>query len=88
MNNFYLGIIAAAGLTIVLLVWTRGDGMSRLDQVIADITYVRSCLKLLKTIQESGDCNICKKKRTCEYVPKWGEQVRYNCPFFESEVTE
>ena len=65
-----------------------GDGMSRLDQVIADITYVRSCLKLLKTIQESGDCNICKKKRTCEYVPKLGEQVRYNCPFFESEVTE
>ena len=65
-----------------------GDGMSRLDQVIADITYVRSCLKLLKTIQESGDCNICKKERTCEYVPKLGEQVRYNCPFFESEVTE
>lgn len=61
--------------------------MSRLDQVIADITYVRSCLKLLKTIQESGDCNICKKKRTCEYVPKLGEQVRYNCPFYEG-VTE
>ena len=66
----------------------RGDGMNRLDQVIADITYVRSCLKLLKTIQESGDCNICKKKRTCEYAPKWGEQVRYNCPFYEGEVTE
>ena len=29
--------------------------MSRLDQVIADITYVRSCLKLLKAIQESGN---------------------------------
>ena len=65
-----------------------GDGMNRLDKVIADITYVRSCLRLLKAITESGDCNICKKKKTCEYAPKWGEQVRYNCPFYEGEVTE
>lgn len=54
--------------------------MSRLDQVIADITYVRSCLKLLKTIQESGDCNICKKKRACEYAPKWGGASKIQLP--------
>ena len=62
--------------------------MNRLDQIISDITYVRSCLKLLKDIQESGCCNDCHKKKYCNYKPKLGEQVRYNCPFYESEVTE
>ena len=62
--------------------------MNRLDQIISDITYVRSCLKLLKAIQESGCCNDCHKQKCCNYKPQWGEQVRYNCPFYEKEVTE
>ena len=57
--------------------------MNRLDQIISDITYVRSCLKLLKVIQESGCCNDCHKQKYCNYKPKLGEQVRYNCPFYE-----
>lgn len=57
--------------------------MNRLDQIISDITYVRSCLKLLKDIQESGCCNDCHIKKYCKYKPKLGEQVRYNCPFYE-----
>ena len=43
-------------------------------------------LKLLKEIQESGDCNICKVKRYCRYVPEIGDKVRYNCPFFNGRI--
>ena len=38
-------------------------------------------LKLLKTITESGNCNGCKVSN-CEYRPKLGLLVRYNCPFY------
>jgi len=43
-------------------------------------------LKLLKEIQESGDCNICKVERHCRYVPEIGDKVRYNCPFFNGRI--
>lgn len=40
-------------------------------------------LKLLKRILDSGDCNDCAMSHSqCRYAPKWGEQVRYNCPFY------
>lgn len=28
------------------------------------------------------DCNDCGGARSCMYIPKWGEPVRYNCPFW------
>ena len=40
-------------------------------------------LKLLKRIMDSGDCNNCSQLNSgCRYAPGWGEQVRYNCPFY------
>jgi hypothetical protein len=46
-------------------------------------------LKLLKRILDSGDCNDCAMlHRQCRYAPKWGEQVRYNCPFYSRESEE
>lgn len=59
--------------------------MSRLDDSIADVAYILDCLIVLKQIQESGDCNDCKIQKTCKYVPKPGQQVRYNCPFYEEK---
>lgn len=41
-------------------------------------------LECLKEIWESGDCNTCKKKY-CEYKPRVGQLVRYNCMFYERE---
>lgn len=41
-------------------------------------------LKLLKNITESGNCNGCKVSN-CEYRPKLGLLVRYNCPFYTTE---
>lgn len=57
--------------------------MSRLDNLIVDISYVCTCLQTLKEILESGNCNDCGKMLECEFVPKWNQLVRYNCPHYE-----
>lgn len=38
-------------------------------------------LKALKEIWDSGDCNDCRNGR-CEWKPKLGQLVRYNCPHY------
>ena len=60
--------------------------MSRLDEIIADLYYILDSLRALKNIQEAGSCNECRESRNCEYVPSPGQQVRYNCPFFQKGV--
>lgn len=59
--------------------------MSRLDKSIADVAYICDALMAYRNIVDSGDCNRCGKKKTCEYIPKVGQLVRYNCPFYERE---
>ena len=59
--------------------------MDRLDNLIEDIAYLLDSLRALRNIWELNDCNKCTKKRTCKYVPKVGQMVRYNCPLFEGE---
>ena len=55
--------------------------MSRIDDVIANQAYVLDCLMELRNIYKTGNCNECSQS-TCEYIPNPGQQVRYNCPFF------
>lgn len=57
--------------------------MSRLDDTIGDIAYILDTLMAYRNIVNSGDCNRCGKKKTCEFVPKPGQLVRYNCPFYK-----
>lgn len=60
-----------------------GEGkMSRLDETISDVAYILDSLIQLRNIQQTGDCNICANKN-CEYEPKTGQMVRYNCPFYK-----
>ena len=59
----------------------------RLNKVISDIAYILNNLRLLREIQNTGDCNICKN-RDCGYMPKPGQSVRYNCPFYKAESEE
>ena len=56
----------------------------RLNKTISDVAYILDSLILLLQIQQTGDCNICKN-RDCGYMPKAGQMVRYNCPFYKSE---
>lgn len=34
----------------------------------------------------ANDCNTCAKRRTCEYLPKWGTLARINCPLWRAGV--
>ena len=33
-------------------------------------------------ILKQHDCNDCAGASLCKYIPKWGEPVRINCPFW------
>ena len=57
--------------------------MSKLDDSIENVAYILDSLMVLRNIYESGCCNDCKIAKTCEYAPKVGQLVRYNCPFYE-----
>ncbi len=56
--------------------------MSRLDEAIADVAYILDSLRALRNIYGTGCCNDCKNIKACKYVPKAGQMVRYNCPFY------
>ena len=57
--------------------------MNRIDNIIADLAYILDSLRVLREIQAAGDCNTCAGRSECEYCPQPGQQVRYNCPFYE-----
>lgn len=39
-------------------------------------------ISLGERVMELPSCNDCAKARECEYVPTWGEAVRFNCPLW------
>ena len=59
--------------------------MSRLDDIIADVVYILDTLIAYRNIAKTGNCNNCRMARpkSCPYLPKPGQQVRYNCPFYK-----
>lgn len=59
--------------------------MSKLDDTIETVACILDTLIAYRNIVESGNCNECGAKNICKYVPKPGEQVRYNCPFYEKK---
>ena len=44
--------------------------------------------RLDDAISQKGNCNDCGKRKDCEYLPQWGEQVRMNCSLYKKEVAE
>ena len=61
--------------------------MDRLNKAISDVGFILDNLILLRQIQSTGDCNICASEKECEYAPKPGQIVRYNCPFYNKTET-
>lgn len=56
-----------------------------LDDAIRDRNRYQVLYNNIKEIYVSlNSCNDCFKGKTCEYAPKWGESVRYNCPHWEA----
>lgn len=56
--------------------------MDKLNDAILNVAYILDCLRCLRNICETGDCNNCKSKPTCDMKPEPGQMVRYNCPFY------
>jgi hypothetical protein len=56
--------------------------MSNFDNAIKDVAYILDSLMALRNIHQTGSCNECGAVKTCEYAPKPGQMVRYNCPFY------
>lgn len=61
--------------------------MSKLDEAISNVAYILDTLIAYRNVEETGCCNNCTKRIKCEYAPKPGQMVRYNCPFY-SEKSE
>lgn len=59
--------------------------MNRIDNIIEDLAYILDSLRALREIQAAGNCNTCAGRRECEYCPRPGQLVRYNCPFYKEE---
>ena len=57
--------------------------MNRIDNIIAEIAYILDSLRVLREIQAAGNCNTCAGRSECEYCPRLGQMVRYNCPFYK-----
>lgn len=56
--------------------------MSRIDDVIADLDYIRDVLVSYRNIISTRSCHICGIAKECDVKPDWGEMVRYNCPLY------
>ena len=55
--------------------------MHSIDDTINELSYAIEYLRAYKAMQETGNCNTCAV-RGCEYMPAWGDLVRYNCPHY------
>ena len=60
--------------------------MNRLDEIIVNTATTLDCLRLLRDIEKSGNCNSCSVKNHCRFLPEYGERVRYNCPFYNGKT--
>ena len=48
--------------------------------------YVMGCMIFTERVSNMPNCNTCGKKISCEYVPRLGDDVRFNCPLWEIET--
>lgn len=59
-----------------------------LDELIYQKEYELDCLKALRDIFDSGDCNTCANKSSCEFRPEYGKLARYNCYNYKKREAE
>ena len=56
-------------------------------QLAHDAKRIGDLLQLGITVSRMPNCNDCGNAM-CEYRPKWGQSVRYNCPLHMKEGQE
>lgn len=52
----------------------------RSKKIASDLKYVADCLGMLDDILSLPNCHDCADSDKCEYLPDWGDHVRFNCP--------
>ena len=56
------------------------------DLIRIDIKYgALSCAIVTERVKSCNDCNTCGKRDTCQYLPRFGETTRINCPLWENK---
>lgn len=57
------------------------------DYEIANLLHhIADAVLLADRVSKQHNCNDCGIKKTCEYVPEWGDPVRVNCPLWKGET--
>ena len=64
------------------------DARMKQDSLFMALRFLEDCMIFCQQMHDLPTCNECGKQNKCEYVPGWGERVRYNCPHFEAEVED
>ena len=64
-----------------------GEPVGDLQELEAEHRQMAEWLKALKEIWNSGDCNDCRNGQ-CEWKPKLGQLVRFNCPHYVGVANE
>lgn len=56
-------------------------------QIFAELLqYAADCIRYYERIASLPDCNNCGiAPKGCMYLPKWGEEIRINCPHWVKE---
>ena len=49
------------------------------------LRHIADAVQLADRVSKQHNCNDCGIKMECEYVPKWGDPVRINCPLWRKE---
>ena len=47
---------------------------------------LESLLAFYRNITALPDCNTCLKKNVCEFLPKYGDYCRINCPAYMGDT--
>lgn len=75
---------------------TLDEAIMKLDLIASDafeggnkneFRQLADWLRVLKEIWDSGDCNDCRNGQ-CEWQPKLGQLVRFNCPHYVGIANE
>lgn len=59
--------------------------MNAIIEVAMALQTIADCLRQYDEIHNLPNCNDCNKVNECEYRPRWGATVRFNCPLWEAK---
>ena len=54
-------------------------------KIMEALLYLADSMVLLNDIAKMNTCNDCGIQRKCNYCPRPGESVRYNCPLWQQQ---